>query len=49
MNEKWKPYKGHYMTDTKEISFKECEPQQVKKSVFKERKEVFYECLMNDS
>jgi len=44
MNEK--VYKGCYMTNTKGISFKECKPQTVVKSVFKERKENSYKCLM---
>ena len=46
MNEMCKSYKGLYGTNTKEIPFKEREPQEVMKSVFKERKENFYECLM---
>ena len=33
-------------TDTKEIPFKGCEPQEVMKSVFKEREEDLHECLM---
>jgi len=39
-------YKGLIRTNTKEIPFKGCEPQEVMEIVFKERKEDFYECLM---
>jgi len=39
-------YKGPIRTNAKEIPFKGCEPQGVMKSVFKERKEDFCECLM---
>ena len=46
MNEMLKAYKGPYRTNTKEIPFKECEPQEVMKNVFNEGKENFYECLM---
>ena len=44
MNEMWKAYKGQYATDTKEIFFKEYEPQEAKKWVFmclKKLNEVF--------
>jgi len=50
-----KSYKGHYATNTKEISFDESEPQrgqeksfygpqEAKQSVFKKRRKVFYAC-----
>ena len=44
MNETCKAYKGQYVTDIKEISFKEHEPQEAKRRVFmsfKRLKEVF--------
>jgi len=44
MNEMWKTYKGQYETDTKEVSFKEYDPQDAKKRVFmclKRLNEVF--------
>jgi len=44
MNETRKAYKGQYATNTKEISFKEYEPQEAKRRVFislKRLNEVF--------
>jgi len=51
-----KGYKGHYVTDTKEISFNENEPQRgwensfygpqkAKQSIFKERRKAFVHVL----
>jgi len=34
VNETWKAYKGQYVTNMKEISFKEYEPQKAKRWVF---------------
>ena len=44
MNETWKAYKGQYVIDMKEISFREYEPQEAKRRVFmslKRLNEVF--------
>ena len=41
-----KVYKGPIRANMKEIPFRRSEPQEVIKSVFKERMENFNECLM---
>ena len=40
MNEMCKSYKGHYGTNTKEIPFKECEPQEVMKVFSKKERKI---------